>query len=59
MVLANVQCHGKPVNLDSVNFDALYIVKLIFGKYFYFDANHVVDLLQLDAICVPVHERVK
>ena len=22
------------VNLDTVNFDALYLVKLIFGKYF-------------------------
>ena len=51
------------VNFDAVNFDALYLVKLIFGKYFcYFDANSVADLLQLhlqlDAIRVPVHERV-
>ena len=47
------------VNLDAVNFDALYLVKVIFGKYFcYFDANRVADLLQLDAIRVPVRERV-
>ena len=46
------------VNLDAVNFDSLYLVKLIFGKYFYFDANRVADLLQLDAIRVPVRERV-
>ena len=38
------------MNLDAVNFDALYLVNLIFGKYFYFDANHVADLLQLDVI---------
>ena len=47
------------VNLDAVKFDAFYLVKLIFGKYFcYFDANRVADLLQLDAICVLVRERV-
>ena len=49
------------VNLDAVEFDAFYLVKLIFGKYFrYFNANHVADLLQLhlrlDAISVPVRE---
>ena len=28
------------VNLDAVNLDTLYLVKLIFGKYFcYFDSN--------------------
>ena len=55
----NVQCHRNSVNLDAVNFDTLYLVKLIFGKYFcYFDTNHVADLLHLDAIRVPVHERV-
>ena len=53
----------KSVNLDAVKFDAFYLVKLIFGKYFrYFDANRVADLmqlhLQLDAIRVLVHERV-
>ena len=32
------------VNLDAVKFDAFYLVKLIFGKYFrYFDVNHVAD----------------
>ena len=51
------------VNLDAVKFEAFYLVKLIFGKYFrYFDANRVADLLQLhlqlDAIRVLVHERV-
>ena len=51
------------VNLDAVKFDAFYLVKLFFGKYFrYFDANLVADLLQLhlqlDMIRVPVHERV-
>ena len=51
------------VNLDAVNFDSLYLVILIFGKYFcYFDANCIANLLQLhlqlDAICVPVRERV-
>ena len=50
------------MNLDAVNFDALYLVKLIFGKYFcYFDLNRVADLLQLhlqlDAIRIPVRER--
>ena len=52
------------LNLDAVKFDAFYLVKLIFGKYFrYFDANHVADLLQLhlqlDAIRILVRERVK
>ena len=52
------------VNLDAVKFDAFYLIKLIFGKYFsYFDANRVADLLQLhlqlDAIRVPVCKRVK
>ena len=48
------------VNLDAVKFDAFYLVKLIFGKYFrYFDANRFADLLQLDAIRVLVHERVE
>ena len=48
------------VNLDAVKFDAFYRVKLIFGKYFrYFDANRAAGLLQLDAIRVPVRERVK
>ena len=43
------------VNLDAVKFDAFYLVKLIFGKYFrYFDVNRFADLLQLDAIRVPV-----
>ena len=47
------------VNLDAVNFNALYFVKLIFGKYFsYFDANHIANLLQLDAVRVAVHEKV-
>ena len=45
---------------NSVNLDALYLVKLIFGKYFcYFDTNHIADLLQLHlqlgAIRIPVH----
>ena len=49
------------MNLDAMKFDALYLVKLIFGKYFcYFDENCVADLLQLhlqlDAIRVPVRE---
>ena len=49
------------VNLDAVKFDAFYLVKLIFGKYFcYFDANRFADLLQLhlqlDAIRVLVRE---
>ena len=49
------------VNLDAVKFDALHLVKLIFGQYFcYFDANRVADLLQLrlqlEAIHVPVCE---
>ena len=47
------------VNLDAVKFDAFYLVKLIFGKYIrYSDANRVANLLQLDAIRVPVRERV-
>ena len=46
------------VNLDVVNFDPLFLVKLVFGKYFYFNANRVADLLQLRAIRVPVRERV-
>ena len=47
------------MNLDAVKFDAFYLVKLIFGKYFrHFNANRVADLLQLDAILVPVRERV-
>ena len=44
-----------------MKFDAFYLVKLIFDKYFcYFDANRVAYLLQLhlDAIRVSVHERV-
>ena len=52
------------MNLDAVKFDAFYLLKLIFGKYFhYFDANLVANLLQLhlqlDAIRVRVRERVK
>ena len=51
------------MNLDAVNLNALYLVKLIFGKYFcYFDLNRVIASLQLhlylDANCVPVGERV-
>ena len=51
------------VNLDAVKFDAFYLVKLIFGKYFcYFNTNCIADLLQLhlqlDAIRVLVRERV-
>ena len=54
---------GNSVNLDAVKFDAFYLVKLIFGKYFcYLDANCVANLLQLhlqlDAIRVLVRERV-
>ena len=50
------------LNLDAVNLDALYLVKLIFGEYFcYFDSHRVAFLLQLqlylDANRVPVHER--
>ena len=45
-----------------MNLDALYLVKLIFGKYFYFDSNRIAALMQLQlyfyANCVPVHERV-
>ena len=46
-----------------MNLDALYLVKLISGKYFcYFDSNHIAASLQLqlylDANLVPVHERV-
>ena len=52
------------MNLDAVNLDALYLVKLIFCKYFcYFDSNHVAASLQLqlylDANRVPVHELIK
>ena len=47
---------------NSLNLDALYLVKLIFGEYFYFDSNRVADLLQLqlylDANRIPVRERV-
>ena len=44
---------------NSVNLDALYLVNLIFGKYFcYFDSNRVTILLQLqlylDANCTKV-----
>ena len=42
MVLMNVQCHRKLCELGRSEIDAFYLVKLIFGKYFYFD-----DLLQL------------
>ena len=49
------------MNLDIVNLDALYLVKLIFVKC-YFDTNCITDLmqlhLQLDVIRVPVRERV-
>ena len=61
----NVHCHKKnSVNLDAVKFDAFYLVKLNFGKYFYyFDANRVAVLLQLHlqlaAIRILVLERVK
>ena len=41
-----------------MNLDALYLVKLIFGKYFSIDANHVADLLQLDVSRFPVCKRV-
>ena len=49
---------------NSLNLDALYLVKLIFGEYFYyFDSNRVAVLLQLqlylDANRVLVRERVK
>ena len=61
MTLMNVQCHRELC--DTVNVDTLYLVKLIFGKYFYFEANRVTDFLQLHsqlvAIRVPVHESVK
>ena len=48
---------------NSLNLDALYLVKLIFGEYFcYFDSNCVAVLLQLqlylDANHVLVQERV-
>ena len=61
----NVQCHRKLCELGRSEIRRiLSFVKLIFGKYFcYFDANCVTDLiqlhLQLDAIHVLVHERVK
>ena len=38
------------VNFDAVKFDAFYLVKLIFAKFFRYDS------LQLDAIRVPVRE---
>ena len=39
------------LKLDALNFDTLYLVKLIFGKYFcYFDVNRVADLLQLERL---------
>ena len=45
-----------------MNLNALYNVKLIFGKYFYFDLNCVATSLQLqlylDINHVPVCERV-
>ena len=49
------------VNLDAVNLDTLYLVKLIFGKYFcYFDSDRIAASLQLqlylDANRVPVRE---
>ena len=48
---------------NSLNLDALYLMKLIFGEYFcYFDSNRFADLLQLhlqlDAIRVLVREGV-
>ena len=48
---------------NSLNLDALYLMKLIFGEYFcYFDSNHVAVLLQLqlylDVNRVLVRERV-
>ena len=51
------------MNLDTVNLDALYLAKLIFGKYFcHFDSNRVAASLKLqlyfDANCVPVSESV-
>ena len=47
------------VNFGAVKFDAFYLVKLIFGKYFrYFNEYRITDLLQLhlqlDAIRVLV-----
>ena len=50
------------LNLDTVKLDALYLVKLIFDEYFYFDSNRVTALLQLqlylNANLVLVRERV-
>ena len=51
------------LNLDAVNLDAHYLVKLIFDEYFcYFDSNCVAVLLQLqlylEANHIPVRERV-
>ena len=51
------------MNFDTVNLGTLYLVKLIFGKYFcYLDSNRVaVSLLlqlYLGANSVPVRERV-
>ena len=43
-----------------MNLDTLYLAKLIFGKYCYFDSNRVAVSLQLqlylDANRVPVRE---
>ena len=52
------------MNLDAVNLDTLYLVKLIFGEYFcYFNSNRVAVLLQLqlylDANRIPVRKRFK
>ena len=49
------------MNLDIVNLDALYLVKLIFGKCFcHFNGNRIANSLQLqfyfDANRVPVRE---
>ena len=35
------------VTENSVNLDALYLVKLILDKYFDFDSNHIAVLMQL------------
>ena len=52
------------LNLDAVNLDTLYLVKLIFGEYFcHFDSNRVAILLQLqlylDANRVLVRKKIK
>ena len=49
------------MNLNTVNLEALYLVKLIFGKYFcYSDSKRNADSLQLqlyfDTNCVQVRE---